>query len=174
MAHCPTEHTLPKPFTQRQVCSLPRGSFCVTHHRDVVINQFIPTDLLVGEMVVMSLPCLTVTVTLSWGLTCFAPPLTPNLLAVGGQCSSLKLRAWCLCLLDFWHCPAWCPGCLEKEVLTSVAEKTSSSTNVGSHGESIWEQGALQGGRGKEEQRLWLKSGHWLCPLWCCRDWTKD
>lgn len=77
--------------------------------------------------------------------------LIPNLCAVGGQCGTHKLRAWCLCLLDFWHSPAWCPGCLEKEVPTSMAEKTSSSMNMGGHGESIWELGALQGEQGKEE-----------------------
>lgn len=88
-------------LSQRQVCSLPCGPFCVTHHCDVVINQFILTDSSVGEVGVMSLPCLTVIVAFSWGLTCFVPSLTPNLLAVGGQCVSHKLRAWCLCLLDF-------------------------------------------------------------------------
>lgn len=104
---------------------------------------------------------------------CFTSHTKPSCCWWPGWLSVHILRTWCLCLLDFWHSPAWCSGCLEKEVPTSMAEKTSSSTNMGGHGESIWKLGALQGEQGKEEQRLWLKQGHWLCSLWCCRDWTR-
>lgn len=47
-------------LSQRQICSFPHGPFCVTHHCDVVINQFVLTDLFMGEMVVMSSSCLAI------------------------------------------------------------------------------------------------------------------
>lgn len=167
-------------LSQRQICSFLHGPFCVTHRCDVVITPFVLTDLFVGEMVVMSSSCLTILpdwllhspgVFTALGMSHLS--YQTFLLLVAVWPSVHILRKWCLCLLDFWHSAAWCPGCLEKEVSTSMAEKTSSSTKMGVHGESIWELGALQGEQGKEEQRLWLKQGHWLCPLWCCRDWTR-
>lgn len=96
-------------LSQRQICSFPHVAFCVTHHCDVVINQFILTDSFVGEVVVMSSSCLTVVVKFSWGLTCpehvsLFQKLSPTKLSCcwGPVWLSVhKLRAWCLCLLAF-------------------------------------------------------------------------
>lgn len=145
-------------LSQKQICSFPHGPFCVTHHCSPVINQFINTDFFVREMVVMSSSCLTMVVTFSRGLTCFAyvSPLIPNLFAVGGQCGS-RCTYWGHGACVSWIFDIPVPDALEKEVSTSMAEKTICSRNMGGHGENIWELGALQGEEGKEEQRLWPK-----------------